>query len=198
MSRPHATSTLPLGKYALATLLAVTPFACARPESVRMSPDASYGGTLILNGTIYLGAPDWRQVEALLVRDGRVVAAGDPDEIAKGGRNLERIDLGGAIAIPGLQDAHGHLEGLGDALETVDLRGAASLDEVVARVVERARTTPKGEWIRGRGWDQNLWPEKGFPEHGPLSAATPDHPVLLERVDGHATLANALAMRIAA
>jgi predicted amidohydrolase YtcJ len=169
--------------------------ACASHE--RGATAREPGDTLIVNGTIYLGAPEWRRVEALLVRDGLVVAGGAAAELARDAREPRTIDLGGAVAIPGLQDAHGHLEGLGEALETVDLRGAASLDEVVARVVERARTTPKGEWIRGRGWDQNLWESKRFPEHGPLSAATPDHPVLLERIDGHATLANALAMRIA-
>jgi hypothetical protein len=165
---------------------------CAAPQQ---TPAAD---TLIFNGTIYLGAPDWRAVEALLVRDGRVVAAGAADELIQSGSStLACIDLRGHVALPGLQDAHGHVEGLGEALEIVDLRGAPSLAEVVRRVAERASVTPRGTWVKGRGWDQNLWPDKAFPAHGELSLAVPDHPVLLERVDGHALLANRAAMALA-
>jgi predicted amidohydrolase YtcJ len=84
---------------------------------------------------------------------------------------------------------------LGQALENVDLVGAPSYEDVVARTVARARTTPKGEWIIGRGWDQNRWAVKEFPTHEALDRALPDVPVVLERVDGHAVLANAEAMR---
>lgn len=167
--------------------------ACAAPTA----PSAP--ATLFHNGRIYLGAPHWLAVEALLVAEGRVVAAGSLAELeASAWRIAERVDLAGSVAIPGLQDAHGHLEGLGESLESVDLRGASSYEELIARVTARARLVPAGEWIRGRGWDQNLWPAKEFPHHAALSAATPAHPVLLERVDGHASLANAVAMRAAA
>jgi hypothetical protein len=175
------------------TWLAVLLGACASNE-----PAPRGSATLFHNGRIYLGAPQWLAVEGLLVADGRVVGAGALEELENGAWSIaSRVDLEGATALPGLQDAHGHVEGLGEALETVDLRGASSYEELVARVAERAKVTPKGEWIRGRGWDQNLWPVKEFPHHSALSAATPEHPVLLERVDGHATLANALAMRAA-
>lgn len=177
----------------LAALSLVSSVACVAPSA----PSAS--ATLFHNGRIYLGAPQWLAVEALLVSEGRVVAAGALAELeASAWRVDQRVDLGGAVALPGLQDAHGHVEGLGESLESVDLRGARSYEELIARVSERARALPAGEWIRGRGWDQNLWPDKVFPHHAALSAATPLHPVLLERVDGHATLANAAAMRAAA
>lgn len=175
-------------------LLAVTlsMFAC------RSAPPPRSADTLIFNGRIYLGSPEWTTVEALLVADGRVIATGASADLAsRAGNDVVRIDLGGATAVPGLQDAHGHLEGLGAALEIVDLRGAASYEDVVARVVARAASTPRGAWIYGRGWDQNLWPIKEFPTHAALSRAVPDHPVLLSRVDGHASLANAVAMRAA-
>lgn len=179
--------------HALAFVVAAFAFACA--SSAGAPPPTA---TLIHNGRIYLGAPRWIAVDALLVSDGRVVAAGSLRELeAAPWRITERMDLRGAVALPGLQDAHGHVEGLGESLETVDLRGAASYEELIARVVERARVTPDGEWIRGRGWDQNLWPSKEFPHHAALSAATPRHPVLLERVDGHASFANAAALRAA-
>ncbi|MDQ3082048.1 MAG: amidohydrolase, partial [Gemmatimonadota bacterium] len=72
-----------------------------------------------------------------------------------------------------------------------------SYDEVIARTVARAREMKPGEWVVGRGWDQNLWPDKQFPSHEALSRALPNHPVVLTRVDGHAILANAMAMRLA-
>ena len=73
------------------------------------------------------------------------------------------IDLAGRAVTPGLIDAHSHLAGLGEALEQVDLGGAATYDEVVRRVREAARDLPAGAWVRGRGWDQNRWPEQALP-----------------------------------
>ena len=94
-----------------------------------------------------------------------------------------------------MTDAHAHVTGLGQSLLNVDLVGTTSYEQVIARVVERARTTPKGEWIVGRGWDQNDWGDTRWPTHEALSHAVPDHPVYLERVDGHAGLVNALALQ---
>src|SRR6185503_18499527 len=94
-------------------------------------------------------------------------------------------------------DAHGHLYGLGLSLDTVNLVGVSSIDEAVARVKERAATAAPGEWILGRGWDQNRWAGKQFPTSAPLDAAVADHPVWLRRVDGHAGWANSAAMRAA-
>lgn len=156
---------------------------------------------LIYNGRIYLGhvhgAAPWPSVEALLVRDGRVAAAGSLAELESLAGSCERIDLRGGVALPGLQDAHGHFEGLGAALETIDLRNCRSYAELVERVRARATEVPSGTWIEGRGWDQNLWTPPEFPHHAELSAAVPQHPVLLQRVDGHASLANARAMEVA-
>jgi predicted amidohydrolase YtcJ len=162
------------------------------------APRAPLADTLVCGGTIYLGHPQWVAVESLLVRDGRVVAAGTLEELERDApAGIARLDLRGGFAVPGLQDAHGHLEGLGESLELVDLRGAASFDEVVERATARAAASREPHWIRGRGWDQNLWPDKRFPEHAKLSEAVPDRPVLLERVDGHAVIANLAAMRAA-
>ena len=94
-------------------------------------------------------------------------------------------------------DAHAHLLGLGQSLQTVNLFGAKSYDEVIARVVARAKGVPAGQWILGRGWDQNQWGDTRFPTHDALSRALPNNPVYLTRVDGHAGLANAAAMRAA-
>jgi len=171
--------------------LAAIAAACARGAPSRAAEPAveraPVGDVLVFGGSIYLGAPDWRPVDALLARDGIVLAVGSRAIVeALASPAARRVDLGGATAVPGLQDAHGHLEGLGRSLETLDLRGCASYGELVERVAERARTTRRGEWIEGRGWDQNLWKDPAFPHHAELSARVPDHPVVLRRVDGHA------------
>jgi predicted amidohydrolase YtcJ len=133
---------------------------------------------------------------SVAVRAGRIVYVGDDAGAARFvGPRTEVVELRGRAVTPGLIDAHAHLEGLGAFLEQVDLTGAATYDEVIRRVAAGAAKTPRGEWVRGRGWDQNRWPDKSFPRHQPLSAAVPDHPVWLERVDGHASLLNAAAMR---
>ena len=106
------------------------------------------------------------------------------------------VNYGDATILPGLTDAHGHLYGLGLSLDTVPLY-AASVEEIAARVKERAAHAAAGEWILGRGWDQNRWPGKEFPSAAVLDAAVPDHPVWLRRVDGHAGWANSAAMRAA-
>jgi hypothetical protein len=98
--------------------------------------------------------------------------------------------------LPGLIDAHLHLTAVGLDLAEVDLFKLYSYADVVAKTVAFARTSPDA-WILGDGWDQNLWPRKTFPTHEPLSAAIPDRPVALSRLDGHAVLANAKAMQLA-
>lgn len=178
--------------FAAAVLLVAAPV-----SAFGQTPRASAPADLIVtNARVYTADAARPEVQAFAVKAGRIVFAGSTSEAeALAGSGTERLDLGGLTVIPGMVDAHGHLIGLGDALATVDLVGSRSYDEVIARVVERARTVPKGEWIRGRGWDQNDWPDTRMPSHAALSSAVPDHPVLLERVDGHATLVNAAAMR---
>jgi len=136
--------------------------------------------------------------EAMAVRDGMVLFVGSRRGAeALAGERTERVDLQGATVIPGMVDAHVHLMGLGAALRNIDLVGTRSYDEVIQLVVARAQSTPKGEWIQGRGWDQNDWGDTRFPTHEALSRAVPDHPVYLTRVDGHAALVNAKAMELA-
>jgi len=153
---------------------------------------------IVTNARIYTVDAVRPLAEALAVRDGRILFAGSRRGAeALAGPRTERLDLGGRTVIPGMVDAHAHLVGLGQALRTVDLVGTKSYDAVIARVVERAKTARPGEWIRGRGWDQNDWPDKEFPTHEALSRALPDHPVYLTRVDGHAALVNARALELA-
>ncbi len=153
----------------------------------------------VYGGTIYLGNPDGGVVESILVENGRVVAAGTEKrlrtQLPEEGANL--VDLKGAMGVPGIQDSHVRVERLGESLEQLDLRGVSSYADLVSRVAEVAERTPKGEWIRGSGWDQRLWESQGFPHHQLLSEAVPDHPVLLWRIDGKSSLVNGMALELA-
>ena len=127
------------------------------------------------------------------VKGTRITGVGE----GKAPASTRTVELGNATVLPGLIDAHAHLYGLGFALDTVSLVGTASIDEVIARVRERASQRPPGEWILGRGWDQNDWPVKEFPLAASLDAATTRHPIWLRRIDGHAGYANREALRLA-
>ncbi|QDV07448.1 N-substituted formamide deformylase precursor [Planctomycetes bacterium Poly30] len=160
-----------------------------------------YGGTFYTGGRQEEGGPDPlelsdRSVEALLVRDGRILALGGFAELNESddARGAERIDMGGAHCYPGFQDSHGYLEDHGASLENVDLLGAASFAEAVERVRQFAGSLPEGEWVLGRGWDQTLWEGSDYPTHEALSRAVPTHPVFVLRIDGQVGLANERAM----
>ena len=151
---------------------------------------------LFLGGVVH--TPEGVRRVAIAVTGGRIVALAEPAEVeawrkAAGGV----VELSGAHVYPGFTESHGHLVAYGAALEQVDLHGVASFTAVVEEARKAARRLPPGAWLLGRGWDQNLWPEKEFPTHQALSAAIPDRPVLLRRVDGHAVLLNARALAAA-
>ena len=136
--------------------------------------------------------------EAVAIAGERIVQVGkDREVLALKSASTRVLDMQGATIVPGFHDAHGHVVGLGASLQDVDLRGTTSYEEVVGRVRRRLASARPGEWIIGRSWDQNDWLEKAFPTHDLLSAATPNNPVYLTRVDGHAGLANLQAMATA-
>ena len=151
---------------------------------------------ILTNGRIYTMEPGHRVVDTLIVRDGRVAFAGRRAEVnVPPGEDV--IDLEGRAVLPGLVDAHGHLMHLARARLTLDAGGAGSEAEVAERVAARAARTPRGEWLAGRGWDQNRWPGREWPTKASLDRAAPDHPVALTRIDGHATWANSAALAAA-
>jgi len=131
---------------------------------------------------------------SLAIKDGAIVYLGSEVEpwITE---STEVVDLDGRAVTPGLIDAHSHLLSLGAALRQVDAVGTESYQEVIDRVAAGAAAAEPGEWIFGRGWDQNDWDDQAFPTHEALSAKVPDHPVWLRRIDGHAALLNAEAMQ---
>jgi predicted amidohydrolase YtcJ len=158
---------------------------------------ASRADLIVVNARIYTVDNARPMASAMAVRNGRVVFVGsDAEARTLAGAATRILDVQGRTVIPGMVDAHVHLLGLATSLRNVHLAGASSYDEVIRRVVERTRTMNPGEWVEGRGWDQNLWPETNFPTHEALSRATPANPVVLTRIDGHALLANAMAMRL--
>jgi predicted amidohydrolase YtcJ/DNA-binding transcriptional ArsR family regulator len=152
---------------------------------------------LIVTGAHIYTVDDSRPAaQAFAVRNGVFTFVGSAGEaMALRGPNTRVVDMHGATIVPGLADAHGHLSGLGEFLRDADLVGSLSYEEAIARTVKHAGKPAKGEWVIGRGWDQNRWASKQFPTSDALTHAFPDNPAMLERVDGHALLANARAMQ---
>ena len=166
--------------------------------STSATPIAAPADLILVNGRVYTVDPSHPMVSAFAVRNGRILFAGSDREVRTlAGPRTRVIDAAGGTVIPGMVDAHAHLVGLGVSLRNVQLAGSKSYEEVIARVTAHAKGMKPGEWIVGRGWDQNLWPDRQFPNHEPLSRAFPSNPVALVRIDGHALLANALAMQTA-
>ena len=169
---------------------------------ISQSPQQPPAEFVILNGKIVtLDTP--AEVQALAVRGGRIVALGSNADIKRlAGQTTEVIDANGQLVIPGFIEGHGHFTGVGQAQLQLNLRKAASWDEIVAMVADAAKNAKPGQWIYGRGWHQEKWksvPEpniEGFPTHESLSRVSPDNPVLLTHASGHASFANAKAMQL--
>jgi predicted amidohydrolase YtcJ len=181
-----------------AALLLAPPLPLAAQAPAARRAPAAPADLVVRDARIYTVDDSRPVAEAMAIRAGRVVFVGsDRGADALVGPRTRVLDLDGRTVVPGMVDAHAHILGLGQSLRSVDLVGTASYDEVVARVAARAREVPAGTWIVGRGWDQNDWGDTRFPTHEALSRALPNHPVLLVRVDGHASLANERAMSLA-
>lgn len=148
--------------------------------------------TVLANGRIYTLDRDSPIVDTLVVRGGRVAFAGRRGEINVPAAEPV-LDLAGRAVLPGLVDAHAHLMYLARARLELNVGGAASGEAVARIVADAAAQARPGEWITGRGWDQNLWPGRQFPDRAILDRAAPRNPVALVRVDGHATWANSAA-----
>ncbi|NNC18343.1 amidohydrolase [Corallococcus exiguus] len=136
------------------------------------------------------------RAEALAVRDGRVLAVGTLAEArAAAGPGAREVDLGRATVVPGLVDAHAHLHGLGKSLTTVRLEKAPSVEDVLQRLAKAPASSFQGDWLLGKGWDQNEWPGAAFPGREDLDARFSTTPVFLMRVDHHAAWVNGEALR---
>ena len=148
---------------------------------------------LIYNASIYTVDSAFTIVEAMAVKDGRILDMGKWEDLQKQYEATEKLDAQGGSIYPGFIDAHAHFEGYGNTLLTVNLVGTKSWDEVIERVQAFATQNPDG-WITGRGWDQNDWAVKAFPDNKKLNELFPDRPILIRRIDGHAAIANQKAL----
>lgn len=187
--------TLPL----LVTLLASVLVLPRSLGAIECRPAPPIADTVYVRGNIYTLDPARPRVESIAVRGSRVLFAGSAADLDQyTGPGTKVVDLGGKTVLPGLIDAHGHAAGLGSfGLGRLDFSRARSLDEVVATIADHLKQTKKGEWVLGGRWDHESWPSRQLPTHDDLSAVSPENPVWLRRVDGHAGLANGAAMRVA-
>ncbi|HWC64577.1 MAG TPA: amidohydrolase family protein, partial [Thermoanaerobaculia bacterium] len=151
--------------------------------------------TILENGRVIADANAKPSEAAIVVDGGRIAFVGPAAEARRLHPGAATIDLAGAYVYPGFADAHGHLEELGKALESADLKEARSARECADRM--RAQAAPAGSWVEGDGWDQNLWTPKEFPDARVLDAVFPDRPAFAPRIDGHAVWVNSAAMRAA-
>jgi predicted amidohydrolase YtcJ len=175
----------------LASVLAAAALnACGSTPPPHLAADVVYVGRIL---TLDAARP---HAGALAVAGDRIVAVGnEADVTAAVGDSVRRVSFDG-VAVPGLADAHVHVMGFGEQLETLDLRGLQK-DEIVSRVAERAATAPDGAWVEGRGWDQGVWRPAEFPTAADLDAAVPQRPVVLHRIDAHSVWLNSAALRAA-
>ncbi|WP_376709322.1 amidohydrolase [Pseudochrobactrum lubricantis] len=159
-----------------------------------------YADLVLAGGRIFCGLNEGF-VEALAIADGKVLATGTTAEIeALTGEKTRRVDLGGRVAVPGLNDAHMHLLMLGIGMNEINLRpesGVRSLEEIFKRIAQEVAVKPAGEWIRGGGYDHFELSEQRHPTIEELDAIAPDHPVYITRTCGHVGIANSAAMRLA-
>ena len=137
-----------------------------------------------------------RAATAVAIRDGRFVAVGDDEIRDLAGPSTRVEDLGGAAVVPGLIDAHNHLQATGRMLREVQLYDSRAIPEIVARVAARVRETPPGEWVVGRGWDESLLAEGRHPTRHDLDAVSPQNPVVIHRV-WNKLVCNSAALRAA-
>src|SRR5512136_2692657 len=150
---------------------------------------------ILTNARIYTMDPMHPAARAIAIRDNQIVAVGDEQFMQRLLPYSQTIDLHDRCVLPGLIDAHMHFEWTALGLKNVDAE-TPTLDEVLHRVEERAKITAPGTWIRGHGWNQNVWGGT-FPTRHDLDRVAPDHPVFLTAKSGHAGWANSLALKMA-
>jgi predicted amidohydrolase YtcJ len=149
---------------------------------------------IVHHAVVYTVDSTFSNAQSFAVKDGKFIAVGSNEEILKNYEATEIVDAKGKAVYPGFIDSHCHFYGYGKGKQQLNLVGTKSFDEVIQKVVEYAKTN-KSAWIIGRGWDQNDWEVKEYPTRKVLDSLFPNTPVFLKRVDGHAALVNAAALR---
>ncbi|MGZ4816048.1 MAG: amidohydrolase, partial [Terriglobales bacterium] len=153
---------------------------------------------IVTNANVYTVDKNQPHAEAVAIIGDRIVAVGNAADIDQWrGASTKVIDAGGKLLLPGFNDAHVHFIDGGLQLDSVDLRNAASPEEFASKIGERAKITPKGEWITGGDWDEEKWNPPHLPIRETIDPVTPNTPVFVTRYDGHESLANSLALKLA-
>ncbi|HZR56698.1 MAG TPA: amidohydrolase [Terriglobales bacterium] len=153
---------------------------------------------IVTNAKIWTVDKALPMAQAVAILGDRIVAVGANSDVdVWRNSNTRVIDAGGKLLLPGFNDAHVHFVSGGSQLDAVQLNDAASPEEFVRRIEERAKRTPKGEWILNGDWDETKWTPAQIPTKELIDAVTPDTPVLVSRYDGHMALANSVALRLA-
>ncbi|RXT03841.1 amidohydrolase [Ammoniphilus sp. CFH 90114] len=158
--------------------------------------DQEIADTVYTNGNIYTVDGKFSKADALAVKDDKLVYVGNKGLVKKYiGPKTKVVDLQGKTVIPGLNDGHLHFPGM--AMNTLRIDGFNKPKEEILRLVkEDAEKREPGEWIIGRGWNHELWPDRKFPTKEDLDAVAPNNPVVLTRVDGHSVWVNSMALEI--
>lgn len=153
---------------------------------------------VIVNAKVHTVDAARPSAQAVAICGEEIVRVGTSDEIrALAGSSTRIVDAGGRLVVPGFNDAHVHLIDGANEIVGVDLRPARDEADLARRLREHAAKLPKGRWILGGYWDHEAWPGRSLPTRQQIDAATPDHPVFVQRLDGHMALANSLAMKLA-
>lgn len=173
------------------------PVACAWTISV-VAQSKPAADLIITHANIWTVDEARPKAQAVAVFGDRIIAVGsDADVEGLRGPDTKVIDAGGKLLLPGFNDAHVHFVSGGAQLDSVQLNDVTSPEEFVRRIAERAKKTPKGEWILGGDWDETKWPGFVLPTKELIDPVTPDNPVFLNRYDGHSAVANSAALKLA-
>jgi predicted amidohydrolase YtcJ len=150
----------------------------------------------VVNARIWTGDPASPWAEALAVAGDTIAVVGSNDDVRGSSGGAQQIDAGGRLVVPGFIDTHVHFVDSGFRLASVQLRDANTREEFVSRIKAFASTVPAGTWITGGDWDHSLWGGE-LPRRDWIDAVTPNHPVWVNRLDGHMSLANSVALKAA-
>ena len=152
---------------------------------------------LFVNGKIYTGDTTYPECEAVAVMDDKIVAVGTTTDLCRAFANFEQIDLAGKRVLPSFTDSHTHFLSYCLKQDQLDLNGINSLEKCLSVIRKKIDQTPVGHWIKGSGWNQNLWDPVKYPSYHDLDAISPNHPVCLEARDAHTSWVNSLALKLA-
>jgi predicted amidohydrolase YtcJ len=153
---------------------------------------------IFINGNIYTANDQQPHAEAIAVKGDRIVFVGTGAAVkAYRGPKTKVVDLHGETVLPGMTDAHHHLEDVGFREMTLNLEGITNLQDFLAKVKAKVDQTKPGEWVTGRGWIETFWQPPVFPTRWDLDKVAPNNPMILQRADGHGTVVNSAALKIA-